>query len=212
MSNKLSLYDQATKSSLENAEQWIRDAKLLIENSSFGHASALLRFACEEFAKTYVCWLTSEEMLPIDNEVVEDVFRSHRVKNEVIVGLLSTLGWMNNTASFCKRLMASSEPSKEQIVEACKEFEAILDSTEKMRQKAIYVSLNLERKEVETPLTIDEKEVKGVLEATEIFLKIVRSCVEEFPEKDKERWREIFSSIPREAWKTGEIPSELFRK
>ena len=36
MSNDL--LKEVVKSSLENAEQWIEDAKLLMENGSYGHA------------------------------------------------------------------------------------------------------------------------------------------------------------------------------
>lgn len=212
MSNKLSLYTKATKMSLENAEQWIKDAKLLIENSSYGHANALLRFACEEIAKAYVCWLTSEKILPIDNKVAKDVFWNHRVKNEVILGMLSMVQWMSNNRLRKDLVNGNFELSEREIIEASKQFEAMLDSTEKMRQKAIYVDVNEKTKEIMSPLKIDEKEVKGVLDAVELFLKIVRRCIEETSEEEKERWRKVFSSMPREVWETGEIPIEWFKK
>jgi len=108
-------------------------------------------------------------------------------------------------------LERSFEPSDEEINEAYKQFEAMLDSTEKMRQKAMYVDVNEKTKKIMSPLKMDEKEVKGVLEVIEFFLKIVRRCIEESSEKDKKRWRKVFRSIPREAWKTGEIPIEWLR-
>lgn len=212
MSNELSLYAQATKLSLENAEQWINDAKSLIKNSSFGHASALLRFACEELAKAYVCWLTSEKILPIDNKVVETVFWDHRVKNELILGMLLMVQWTSNNRLRKEVVKENFELSEREIIEANKQFEAMLDSTEKMRQKAIYVDVNEKTKEIMSPLKINEKEVKGVREAVELFLKIVRRCIEEYSEEEKKRWRKVFRSMPREVWESGEIPIEWFKK
>ena len=206
MSNKLSLYAQATRLSLKNAEQWIKDAKLLIENSSFGHASALLRFACEEIAKSYVCWFTSEKIWPAENKVVRDAFREHRVKNQVIIGLFYTLMWISNKNLHKEVTKGRLEPSDEEIIEAYEQFEELLDAMEKMRQKALYVDLKRKKKEVETPLMIGEKEATSLLKGAEAFLKIVRYYVEEFPETKKEILRKIFSSIPRQAWKTGELP------
>jgi len=198
--------------SLENAEQWMKDGKLLIKNSSFGHASALLRFACEESAKAYVCWLTSEKMLPLSNKVVEDVFWKHRVKNEVIVGMFLTVQWMNDNRILKNGVNEDFEPSEEEIIKTYRQFEAMLDSTEKMRQKAIYVNMNVETEEIRSPLKMDKQECKGVLEAVKFFLKMIRSCIEETSEKDKEKWRKFFSTIPREAWETGEIPIDWLKE
>ena len=115
LSDKLNLYAQATRLSLKNAEQWIKDAKLLIETSSFGHASALLRFACEEVAKAYVCWFTSEKIWPVENKVVRDVFWDHMVKNEVILGLLFTVMWMSRYNIHKEVTEGRLEPSDEEI-------------------------------------------------------------------------------------------------
>lgn len=211
MSKKHGLYAQATKSSLENAEQWIKDAKLLIKNSSFGHASALLRFACEEIAKAHVCWLTSEKIIPIENKVVQDVFRYHKAKNSIILAMLFNAMFLTNNRLRKQLVEGSFEPSEEDIIKAYEVFEDLLVSTEKMRQKTMYVDANLDKNQVETPLTIEEKEVKSILWVAEIFLKIVKQNVEEFSETDIEELRETFKVIPKEAWKTGEIPIEWLR-
>jgi len=36
--------------------------------------------------------------------------------------------------------------------------------------------------------------------------------MEKFPEEDKAKLREIFVTVPKEAWKAGEIPIEWFRE
>lgn len=213
LSDRPSLYSKAAKLSLENAEQWIEDAKLLMEHSSFGHASALLRFALEETAKAYICWFTSEGIWPLENKPIKDVFQYHRAKNQVILGLLSYVIWLSKRNFSLKRAIEEMpEPSDEEILEAYEEFEVMVTGAEKMRQRAIYVNVNLEKKKVAAPPSIEEKEPDNLLKLAEYFVRIVRHYMEKFPEKDKAKLREIFAMWPREAWKTGEIPVEWFRE
>lgn len=51
----LKLYAEATEEILKNAERCIMSAKLLIEDGSFGYASALVCFAAEQIAKAILC-------------------------------------------------------------------------------------------------------------------------------------------------------------
>jgi len=210
LSDKISLYAEATKLSLENAEQWIKDAKLLIANSSYGHANALVRFGCEEIAKTYVCWLTSEKILPIDNTVVEDVFWNHTVKNEVILGVLLMAHGISKNPKWKEMKYEDFKLSKEQTIEFGKQFEAMLKSTNRMRQKAMYVDVNAEKKELTNPLKIDEKDVNAVLEVSTLLFEMMKNLIEETSEEEKEKWRKAFASVPKEFWETGEIPIQWF--
>lgn len=213
LSEKLSLYSKAAKLSLENAEQWIEDAKLLMEHSSFGHVSALLRFALEETAKAYICWFTSEGIWPLENKPIKDAFQYHRVKNQLILGLLYGVIWLSKWDFSLKRAIEEMpEPSDEEILEAYEEFEEMITGAEKMRQRAIYVDVNLEKKKVAAPPNIEEKEPDNLLKLAEYFVRIVRLYMEKFPEKDKAKLREIFATVPKEAWKAGEIPIEWFRE
>ena len=205
MTSKISLYTEATKMSLENAEQWIKDATLLLDNSSFGHASALLRFACEELAKAYLCWLSSERIFPIENKTVRNAFEQHETKNQVIIGVIYALMWRSD---YPTRI----EPSDQEIIEAYNQLKAMIASTEKMRQKAIYVDIIWDKNQVQTPLTITKKEVNSVLELTEILLKVVRHCIEEYPESLKEKYRRAFNKLPKEVWETGNIPIKWLKE
>jgi len=202
---KLDLYARAMQLSLENAEHWVEDAKLLAGNFSFGHATALLRFACEETAKAHVCWLTSEKIIPTENKVILDVFRYHGAKNSIILSTLLIMAFLGDNHLKQKIDKESLELSEEKIVESYEMFEEALVSTDKMRQKAMYVDVNLEDNNVETPLTIEEKEAKAILRVAETFLKIVRYHVEKSSEMDKAELRKVYSSIPKEGWKTGQI-------
>ena len=102
------------------------------------------------------------------------------------------------------------ELSKEQIIEFSKQFEAMLKSTNRMRQKAMYVDMNAETKEITNPLRIDEKEVNAVLEVSVFLSKMMKDLIEETSEEEKEKWRKAFSSLPKELWKKGEIPIQWF--
>ena len=122
MSERLSLYSKATKLSLENAEQLSEDAKLLLEHGSYGHASALIRLAVEEAVKAHICWFTSEKIWPIENKIVRDVFRYHRVKNEIFLSFLSGMMTRARFHSW-KRLMESiPKLSQKEISEGLKKF------------------------------------------------------------------------------------------
>jgi len=196
LSNKLSLYAQASKLSLENSEQYIKDAKLLIKNSSFGHASALLRLAVEESTKALVCWFTSEKILPRENKLVRDMFKDHRVKNKFFLSFLP--GWIaGRTFRSWRRFMESMPKlSDEQISEGTREVQKIIASTDEMRHRAMYV--NLKGTQVETPLEIGEEEPKDILWGAEFFLKVVRDIIEKFPEKRKAELRGVISKILKE--------------
>ena len=68
------LFYKASKESLDNAKLWIKDAEILMVNSSFGHAYSLLVIADEEVSKANVCWLVSENMIPYNSKLVKQAF------------------------------------------------------------------------------------------------------------------------------------------
>ena len=83
--------------SLENAEQYIKDAELLIENSSFGHASAFAILAYEELGKTLmcifgmlVCWFTNKDVITPTIKGWNKTFRNH-VTKQIIVRVIDEL-------------------------------------------------------------------------------------------------------------------------
>jgi len=87
----VALFARAKELSFENAEQWIEDAKLLIENKSYGHARALLSFAHEEIAKGVVSWIASKKLWPIDSKPIKDMFKSHEAKNIAVLGIICAI-------------------------------------------------------------------------------------------------------------------------
>ncbi|MFQ5885140.1 MAG: hypothetical protein ACE5IO_08585, partial [Thermoplasmata archaeon] len=57
--------------SIQNAEQWIKDGTLLVENGSTVHGSVLLDYAGEEIAKAYACWQVLIGAYPPDHPIVQ---------------------------------------------------------------------------------------------------------------------------------------------
>lgn len=205
MTKKTELYAKATKMSLENAEQWIKDAKLLINNSSFGHASALLRFACEEIAKAHICWLTSEKIFPLNNVLVEEVFCYHWAKNQVIFGLLLDIHLIFDKREKGEITIRDFEQLKNLVADFNEQLDDIVFSMNEMRQKAMYVDLDEEMKGVISPLEITEDKVKDVLEIAKLLLKIEKTVVEKTSDEFKELFRQMYSALPKEVWETGGI-------
>jgi len=207
---RLKLYAEVTEASLKNAERWIMDATLLMDNRSFGHASALTRFAAEEIAKAIMCWYVSEEIWPEDNIITKNAFRSHIAKNQAVIGLTFNILWQ--TQPIEKRTTKGiRKPTDEEIIEAARLCERMASLMEERRKRAIYVDLNSENNRVSTPWEIKGKETKELLRGVEIIFRLVKYYVENYPDSYKEKLREYFSSLPSNVWKTGEIPIDFLQ-
>ena len=88
------VYLEAMEASIENAEQWIKDAAVVLANNSLAHARALQNFAGEECAKALGCWLVAIGLLPSNHPDVEiggrkSIFKSHHLKNKLSLLLAS---------------------------------------------------------------------------------------------------------------------------
>jgi len=92
------IYLQAMEASIQNAEQWLKDAIILVGNKSFTHARALQNFSGEECAKALGCWLVGTGLIPKNHPSVQirksgGIFKSHNLKNKLslLLGALSML-------------------------------------------------------------------------------------------------------------------------
>lgn len=71
----------------ENVSRLLRDAELLLENNSYGHAIALSVLAMEEYAKKLILLAAKLNPGKFDNEV-RDAFISHNLKLQLAVWML----------------------------------------------------------------------------------------------------------------------------
>jgi len=201
---KKSLFREGINLSLENAEQWIKDAKLLMDNSSYGHSYSLLVFADEEIAKAYICWLVAEDMIPSDSKFVQDIFSKHRTKHETLVGIY--LGAMlkrdisKGQITIEEILKESPALTIEKLEKTLEEMERLLDFTEMMRQKGIYVD-EKEGKMV-SPKSIGKEECEELLQGVEHRFDYVKRLIGEITLSEKHSLKQFFKSLPSEVWNT----------
>lgn len=69
--------------SLENAQRFLDDATLLINNSSFGHAFALATLALEETGKAIYCEWALNGFVNVNDSFFKNL-RTHKIKQKVI--------------------------------------------------------------------------------------------------------------------------------
>lgn len=215
MSKEKDLFAELTRLSFENAKQWLKDAKLLIENSSYGHAYAALVFTIEETMKAWTCWLVSEGMITKDSEDVKDAFKNHLRKQEVFFWVLyGMLFWKEvskNPELFKeqseKYLKLKPEEKKESLMEGFEEFDKIVESIENARQKCIYVDCLKEEGKTHSPQYIKQEIVERFLNIVEqVLCRVIESTESKF---SKEFLRRFYESIPEEL-KTDKISFAWF--
>jgi AbiV family abortive infection protein len=200
--SEIGLFADVVDKSLRNAETWIKDARTLIENSSFGHSIALLHFAFEEMAKSLVCWYISEGIWPYkDNKVVKDIFRKHAAKNQVVLGMCSVILWRAHN----RRLRMGREPSDEEIGSAWTILKEYASGMDVARKQGMYVDVDFEKGEVISPLPTSEDRARAVLKGVEVLFQEIQGIMRNFPVSKKEELRKYFKSWPEEAWKTGKV-------
>jgi AbiV family abortive infection protein len=212
------LFREASKLSLENAEQWAKDAKLLVNASSLKHAFVLMEFAYEETAKFLVCWHISEGIWPVKgNALAEIVFKNHTAKIHILFGFLLNL--------------IQGEPLKDpfrvdyskdvKYIERHVLFKNLAFFSDKLRQICTHVDIDLKRGIVLTPENmgthsrdiITYEVARDRLQSLECTIKYMRNVFEgSISEQDRNRLRDFYGRMPKEAWKTGEIPIEWVEK
>ena len=185
-----------TQLSLENAEQWLEDAKMLIGKGSYGHANALLRFSLEELAKAWVCWQVSKEIMPENSKPYRDVFKYHIMKTQVILAFIRP------------PVVRAEEATDEEIIKWWDKVKALPELMEEYRKSCIYVGRANKEGQIHSPKEVRKEETEGLQSRTENLLKFVMSLViSSHPEYEK-RLKDAYASLPKDAWKTGEIPRE----
>jgi AbiV family abortive infection protein len=68
---------------LTNAERFLNDAELLMDNLSFGHAFAFIILALEETSKAIYCNWAMDGFVKVDDNFFKNL-RSHKIKHKVI--------------------------------------------------------------------------------------------------------------------------------
>ena len=129
------LLKNAVQSCLGNVEQYLKDARMLIENESYGHAFALTVLGEEELSKAYIYYMCSEGWVP--ESFIKRVGRranSHRRKQVIAATLSFTL----EIIQFFKNIVDSSKEEgdlRKTIEIANKKLKEAMDYMEKNKDE-----------------------------------------------------------------------------
>jgi len=137
--------------SLDNAEKFLKDAELLINSSSFGHAFALTILALEETGKAIYCNWAKDGFVKVDDDFLKNL-RTHKTKQKVLKEVLKLVilkAEINNCRKSKKRRkipFKSSSPPCLFLTELeespqFKSIDAFYGELEKMKQLALYVDI-----------------------------------------------------------------------
>ena len=192
--SNIALFMEAKDQCFKNADQWLNDAKLLMDKGSFGHANALFRFAREEIAKAFVCWLAAEELFPKDAKVIQSMFTKHIRKNEVINAIYQSISL---DLEFLKK-WEEMEVFERYGTRSC-------HLMEEYRESAIYVDIDDVEQKIRTPLTISETETKSLSQRVELVLEHVKTFIQKFTPLQKEEIRNYLNSVHPKVWDMGLI-------
>ena len=227
---RIRLFRELAQLSLENAEQWAKDARMILNAYSFKHATVLMQFAIEETSKSIVCWHVSERIFPVDdNRIVEALFKSHPIKYHIFLAFMLNLAQgrplkegfkLEDYARDVKFIEKGMPPKR--FGEKGSLFQNLALYSHKLRQICTYVDVDLKKGKVLTleyackpaAENIMNREIAAErLQGLEDAISYVRGIVEGgISDRNKNTLREFYESMPKEAWKTGEIPVEWIER
>ena len=163
------------QSCLDNVEQYFKDAHLLIENGSYGHAFAFTVLGEEELSKAYIYHECSEGFLPYHfvNKIGKGR-ESHKRKQAIQAVHVAIF-------AFVKSLQNTSLSKKEANENWDKDFERMTENIARMRhsevekQNGLYVDLRLDKGVIVTPDNVSKQTVEKRLAIAEEALRLTIS-------------------------------------
>lgn len=146
------ILQQVITLSLENAETYLNDAELLINNSSFGHAIALTILALEEVGKAIYCNWAKNGFVKVNDDFFKGL-KTHKTKLRVLkeIDKLIVLRTELNKYEESKNRRKIPCKSKSEMITFLteleksfqfKSIEAFYGELERMKQLAFYVDIN----------------------------------------------------------------------
>ncbi|MEM2971085.1 MAG: AbiV family abortive infection protein [Candidatus Bathyarchaeia archaeon] len=202
------ILERAMNLCLENVERYIKDAELLITNSSYGHAYSLLILAEEELTKATIYYLGALGV--IEPKFFKKVLLKHSSKHWLQAGIhvgirlsietfLEELGDFLLTGKSEKKAiskMLSLKKLEEAVVKAPeKEAALIVEAMEKERKrlKGFYVDVDLDRKSVWSPKSISKKDAENYLSTVKSRYSIIKlGSNVRLSESEVKRYKMIF--------------------
>lgn len=180
------LLKEAVSLCLANAEQYHKDAEILIDNRSYGHAFALAVLGEEELMKAYVYWACSEGLLPKDFiKSVGRVRESHLRKQAMAFGVALSYILVELAQSIRDSIEEQGEEDLEKRRKrAMQKFREAADNIREQgrlkrgetyelleqfgtlqedKEKGLYVDVNIEKGVLSSPKSLKKDEVEKYL-------------------------------------------------
>lgn len=128
---------KAVQACLDNVEQYIKDAQLLVENGSYGHGFAFAVLGEEELSKAWIYHMCSEGLLSISFIKKVGKTRHSHIRKQVMAG---TLALTYKFIEFFKGIVESSweeggEDVRKRFEIARKELKEKTDDIRKNKEK-----------------------------------------------------------------------------
>lgn len=188
---------EAVKECLDNVEQFIKDADVLIINSSYGHAFALTVLAEEELVKAFICHICAEGILPLSYELWwRKRFTNHLIKQACAFGLALSCRLVELVQSirklieeqvgedFEKRRYLARQKLKEfgdnirkqaiskrgEMYQFVQQFKTL----QRDKEKGFYVDINFEDETLSSPKSVKKDEVVSYLNQVKSRLEFVK--------------------------------------
>lgn len=193
----------------KNAEQYVKDAEVLIKKRSYGHAFALAVLAEEELSKAVMYYLCSEGIFGIEGGWRRDSLRHVRKQNFAfgIAFLYEISLIVEEAVEYAQRKAKRNGREFNQILE--KKMAEIIQKEQKLfasnqgdvyehlrhfeelqkkREKAMYVEANLQKKEGTSPRDFNKSESRQYVSHVKERVDVLR---DEITEKMKPRDRQL---------------------
>jgi AbiV family abortive infection protein len=189
--DKEKLLKKAVQSCLNNVEQYFKDAHLLVENGSYGHAFAFTVLGEEELSKAYIYNECSEGFLPED--IVKKMgkgSRSHMRKQLLAATLIPSFGFVSFFQELADTCVEEAKGDRSKYFQA---LNRELKDKEKIEERFTRMMQSIERmvtseEDKQNGLYVDVKLEEGILKSPE-FMK--KSTVEERLAQAEELFRFI---------------------
>jgi len=215
--------------SFKNAEQFIKDAEVLVKKRSYGHGFALAVLAEEELAKAVMYYLCAEGIFGINGKWRNDSIR-HLRKQEFAFGIAFTYEMIlivEEAMDFAQRkakgdAVKFKQIFEEKIAEILKKEEKLFASKrgdlyehlkpfeklQKKRERAMYVEANLQKTKITSPKDFKKSEAKQYITHVKERLEVLK---DEISKKMKLQDKQVAMALMKMAVKqyTGEGKKKL---
>lgn len=199
MSDQVVFFRKAAKESFKNADRLVKDAEILLKKKSYAHAFALAVLAEEELAKAAMYGNAADGTVGAEGKWREDMNKHHRMKQIIAFGIafryeLSLIA--EDAADFARkkakgnaqRFSEMYEKEYREIVEEEKQMFAerygdlyehteVFDGLQQKREKAMYVDVNSEKREITSPSDFKKSTAKRYISHVEERLEVVRDAI-----------------------------------